>query len=48
LDINSEVPIPVVRNAGDRERQKRMLRPNLNPKPNPGGRDREENLDRVD
>jgi len=28
LDINSEQPIPVVRNAGDRERQKRMLRPN--------------------
>ncbi|MBI3878720.1 MAG: YgiQ family radical SAM protein [Verrucomicrobia bacterium] len=28
LDINSEESIPVVRNAGDRERQKRMLRPN--------------------
>lgn len=28
LDINTEEPIPVVRNAGDRERQKRMLRPN--------------------
>lgn len=28
LDINSEQPIPVVRNAGERERQKRMLRPN--------------------
>jgi len=28
LDINSEKPIPVIRNAGDRERQKRMLRPN--------------------
>ncbi len=28
LDINSEQPIPVVRNAGDRERQKRALRPN--------------------
>ena len=28
LDINTEQPIPVVRNAGDRERQKRMLRPN--------------------
>jgi uncharacterized radical SAM protein YgiQ len=28
LDINSEQPIPVVRNAGDRERQKRMMRPN--------------------
>jgi uncharacterized radical SAM protein YgiQ len=48
LDINSEQPIPIVRNAGDRERQKRMLRPNLNPKPIPGGRDREDNLDRVD
>jgi uncharacterized radical SAM protein YgiQ len=28
LDINTEQPIPVVRNAGDRERQKQMLRPN--------------------
>jgi radical SAM superfamily enzyme YgiQ (UPF0313 family) len=28
LDINTEQPIPVARNAGDRERQKRMLRPN--------------------
>ena len=28
LDINSEKPIPIVRNAGERERQKRMLRPN--------------------
>jgi uncharacterized radical SAM protein YgiQ len=28
LDINTEQPIPVVRNAGERERQKRMLRPN--------------------
>lgn len=28
LDINSEQPIPVVKNAGERERQKRMLRPN--------------------
>lgn len=33
LDINSEQPIPVVRNAGDRERQKRMLAPNSNPRP---------------
>jgi uncharacterized radical SAM protein YgiQ len=33
LDINTEQPIPVVRNAGDRERQKRMLRPNLEPRP---------------
>ncbi len=31
LDINTEQPIPVVRNAGDRERQKRMLRPNRLP-----------------
>ena len=42
LDINSEQPIPVVRNAGDRERQKRMLRPN----PEGGTRGRE--LDTVD
>jgi len=42
LDINSEKPIPVVRNAGDRERQKRMLRPNLDPKPRSG------QLDTVD
>lgn len=28
LDINTGAPIPVVRGAGDRERQKRMLRPN--------------------
>ncbi len=28
LDFHSEQPIPVVRNAGDRERQKRALRPN--------------------
>jgi uncharacterized radical SAM protein YgiQ len=28
LDINTEQPIPIVRNAGERERQKRMLRPN--------------------
>lgn len=28
LDINTGQPIPVVRGAGDRERQKRMLRPN--------------------
>jgi len=27
LDLNTEQPIPVVRNAGDRERQKRTLRP---------------------
>jgi hypothetical protein len=28
LDINTEQPIPIVRNAGERLRQKRMLRPN--------------------
>ncbi|MFA6544214.1 MAG: YgiQ family radical SAM protein [Limisphaerales bacterium] len=28
LDINTGAPIPVVRGAGDRERQKRMMRPN--------------------
>jgi uncharacterized radical SAM protein YgiQ len=28
LDINTGQPIPVVRGAGDRERQKRMMRPN--------------------
>ncbi len=28
LDINTGAPIPVVKGAGDRERQKRMLRPN--------------------
>lgn len=48
LDINSEQPIPVVRNAGDRERQKRMLRPNTDPKPRGLSREREESLDRVD
>ena len=30
LDFNTEKPIPVVRNAGDRARQKRALRPNRN------------------
>ena len=48
LDINSELPIPVVKGAGDRERQKRMLRPNADPRPRGIGREREENLDRVD
>ena len=28
LDFDTEQPIPVVRNAGDRERQKHALRPN--------------------
>ena len=32
LDLNSETPIPVARNAGDRERQKRALRPNPDPR----------------
>jgi uncharacterized radical SAM protein YgiQ len=44
LDINTGKPIPVIRNAGDRERQKNMLRPNLtaNSKSTAAG------LDRVD
>ncbi len=36
LDINSEQPIPVMRNGGDRERQKCMLRPIVDARP--GGR----------
>jgi len=43
LDINTGAPITVVRNAGDRERQKRMLRPNA---PQRGGADRQ--LDTVE
>jgi len=31
LDINTGQPIPVVRNAGDREKQRNMLRPNQAP-----------------
>jgi uncharacterized radical SAM protein YgiQ len=42
LDINTEQPIPVARNAGDRERQKRMLRPNAE------NRGRAQELDTVD
>ncbi|MBL6766409.1 MAG: hypothetical protein ISQ14_15760, partial [Verrucomicrobiae bacterium] len=42
LDINTGKPIPITRNAGDRERQKRMLRPN--DKSRRGGRQ----LDTVD
>jgi hypothetical protein len=43
LDINSEKPIHVVRNAGERLRQRRMLRPNAdNARPN------ERSLDTVD
>jgi radical SAM superfamily enzyme YgiQ (UPF0313 family) len=45
LDINSEQPIPVVKGAGDRERQKRMLRPNQGPRPKSKW---EESLDHVD
>lgn len=45
LDINTEQPIPVTRTAGERERQKRMLRPNQPSR----GRDRaEQDLDVVD
>lgn len=47
LDINTEQPIPVVKGAGDRERQKRMLRPNQNPRPKSKW-EAEESLDRVD
>ncbi len=42
LDLNSEQPIPVARNAGDRERQKRALHPN------PDARMRGKSLDTVD
>ncbi len=42
LDINSEQPIPIVRNAGERERQKRALRPNQAHRP------RTRQLDTVD
>lgn len=42
LDINSEQPIPVVRGAGDRLRQRQMLRPNPNSRPS------EKSLDTVD
>ena len=45
LDINTEQPIPVVRNAGDRERQKRMLRPNQEPRARGKW---EESLDKVE
>jgi len=44
LDINTGKPIPVARNAGDREKQKRMLRPNQEPSRNRS----EANLDTVD
>jgi hypothetical protein len=42
LDIDSEQPIPVVRNAAERERQKRALRPNHTHRP------RNRQLDTVD
>ena len=42
LDFNSETPIPVVRHAGERERQKRALHPN------PTGRPREESVDSLE
>ncbi len=44
LDIHSGKPIPVVRNAGDREKQKRMLRPNISA----GGKRAAADLDTVD
>ncbi|MEI6177674.1 MAG: YgiQ family radical SAM protein [Verrucomicrobiota bacterium] len=44
LDINTGKPIPVARNAGDREKQKRMLHPN----PTAKGRPAQPNLDTVD
>jgi len=44
LDINSGKPIPVVRNAGEREKQKNMLRPNQPTK----GRNAGPDLDAVE
>lgn len=44
LDINTGKPIPVVRNAGDREKQKRMFRPNQPTARKPAG----DPLDTVD
>lgn len=44
LDINTGKPIPVVRNAGDREKQKRMFRPNQPSGRQPAG----DPLDTVD
>jgi uncharacterized radical SAM protein YgiQ len=44
LDINTGKPIPVARNAGDREKQKRMLHPN----PSAKGRPAQPDLDTVD
>jgi radical SAM superfamily enzyme YgiQ (UPF0313 family) len=35
LDFNSEQPIPVVRHAGERARQRRALRPNRSPRSRP-------------
>ena len=42
LDFDSGEPIPVVRHAGERERQKRALRPNR------AARSRTSSLDTVD
>jgi uncharacterized radical SAM protein YgiQ len=39
IDINTGKPIQVARNAGDREKQKRMFRPNPGRKPGQTGRD---------
>jgi uncharacterized radical SAM protein YgiQ len=44
LDIHSGKPIPVARNAGDREKQQRMLRPNIPA----GGKGAAADLDTVD
>ena len=44
LDFHSGQPIPVARNAGEREQQKRMLRPN----PSGAGRKRAADFDTVD
>jgi uncharacterized radical SAM protein YgiQ len=44
LDIHSGQPIPVARNAGEREQQKRMLRPNFSPR----GKSAATDLDTVD
>lgn len=49
LDINSEEPIHIVRGAGERDRQKRMLRPNQPHEVKPRGLSRpERELDVVD
>ena len=45
IDLDDK-PIPVAKNAGDRERQKRMLRPN--PSRKPGRSHSPRSLDSVD